>query len=254
MISAPTGSGKTLAAFLICLDRLVTEATAHGALDDQIDVYLPGDTSALGSPLTIHGGSNQTTYVSSPGDHTGSADLPVDSTATTWFFLSRVEAMAPAAVGAVALFGDSITDGDGSTDDANNRWPDYLARRLADANIPTGVLNLGISENRVLSDGLGVSALARFDRDVLAQAGLTHVVVLEGINDIGLVLNQLGLPRSASLPMPEDIIFGHEQLITRARSHGLSVYGATFFAFCGDLVGRRGLLEPRWRRDTASHQ
>ncbi len=198
-----------------------------------IDVYLPGDTSALGSPLTIHGGSNQTTYVSSSGDHTGSADLPVDSTATTWFFLSRVEVMAPTAVGAVALFGDSITDGDGSTDDANNRWPDYLARRLADANIPMGVLNLGISGNRVLSDGLGVSALARFDRDVLAQAGLTHVVVLEGINDIGLALNQLGLPRSASLPMPEDIIFGHEQLITRARSHGLSVYGATFLPFAG---------------------
>ena len=136
-------------------------------------------------------------------------------------------------VGAVVLFGDSITDGTGSTVDTNNRWPDHLARRLDEANIPMGVLNLGIAGNRVLSDGLGVNALARFDRDVLAQAGVTHVVVLEGINDVGLALNDLGLPRSESRPTAEEIIFGHQQLIARAKSHGLSIYGATFLPFEG---------------------
>ena len=201
--------------------------------DVVIDLYLPGDTAALGSPLTTHGGANQTSYVSSPGDHTGVTDLPVDSTATAWFFLSRVDVVASDDVGAVVLFGDSITDGTGSTVDTNNRWPDHLARRLDEANIPMGVLNLGIAGNRVLSDGLGVNALARFDRDVLAQAGVTHVVVLEGINDVGLALNDLGLPRSESRPTAEEIIFGHQQLIARAKSHGLSIYGATFLPFEG---------------------
>lgn len=214
---------------IVVSDPIAIEVPALSDL--VIDLYLPGDTTALGSPLTIHGGSNQTGYVSELGDHTGAIDLPVQSTATTWFFLSSVDVLAPTDVGAVVLFGDSITDGNGSTDDANNRWPDYFARRLSEAEIPMGVLNLGISGNRVLSDGLGVSALARFDRDVLAQSGVTHVVVLEGINDIGLALNELGLPRSDTRPTADDIIFGHEQILARAKSHGLTVYGATFLPF-----------------------
>ena len=192
--------------------------------DIVIDLYLPGDTAALGSPLTSHSGARQTSYVSSPGDHTGVADLPVESTTTAWFFLSRVDVVALDDTGAVVLFGDSLTDGLGSTADTNNRWPDHLARRLAEANIPMGVLNLGIDGNRVLS--AGVNALARFDRDVLAQAGVTHVVVLEGINDIGMAQSE---PR----PTAEEIIFGHQQLIVRAKSHGLTIYGATLLPFEG---------------------
>lgn len=199
--------------------------------DVVVDLYLPGDTAALGSPLTTHNGANQTSYMSSPGDHTGVADLPVDSTTTAWFFLSRVDVVASGDTGAVVLFGDSITDGTGSTADTNNRWPDHLARRLEESNIPMGVLNLGIAGNRVLSDGLGVNALARFDRDVLAQAGVTHVVVLEGINDVGLALNNIGLPRSEARPTAEEVIFGHQQLIARAKSRGLTIYGATLLPF-----------------------
>ena len=201
--------------------------------DVVIDLYLPGDTAAVGSPLTTHSGANQTSCVSSPGDHTGITDLPVDSTTTAWFFLSRVDVVASNDIGAVVLFGDSITDGTGSTVDTNNRWPDHLARRLDGANMPMGVLNLGIAGNRVLSDGLGVNALARFDRDVLTQAGVTHVVVLEGINDVGLALNNIGLPRSEPRPTAEEIIFGHQQLIARAKSRGLTIYGATFLPFEG---------------------
>ena len=96
-----------------------------------------------------------------------------------------------------------------------------------------GVMNLGIGGNRVLSDGLGVNALARFDRDVLAQAGVTHVVVLEGINDVGLALNEIGLPRSDPPPSADQIIFGHQQLIARAKTHGLKIYGSTFLPFEG---------------------
>jgi lysophospholipase L1-like esterase len=110
--------------------------------------------------------------------------------------------------------------------DTNNRWPDHLARRLAADGRPVAVLNAGISGNRVLSDGAGVSALARFDKDVLLQTGVTHVVVMEGINDIGLARNNPS-------PSAADIIAGHKQLIERARARGLKVYGATLTPFEG---------------------
>ena len=144
-----------------------------------------------------------------------------------WFLLACVEVTAPANTLAVVAFGDSITDGARSTSDANNRWPDHLARRLA-ARKGTGVavLNAGISGNRVLGDGAGVSALARFDRDALMQTGVTHVIVMEGINDIGLA-------RNAASPTVEDLIAGHKQLIERARARGLKVYGATLTPFEG---------------------
>ena len=185
-----------------------------------VDIHLPGDTTMM--PLTIHRGANQTNYVSSSGNHTGSTDLPVMTTIPSWMFLARVEVLAPREVGAVVTLGDSITDGTRSTPDTNNRWPDHLARRFAAENIQMGVLNVGIAGNRVLSDGGGVNALARFDRDVLLQPGVTHVIVLEGINDIR---------RASPPPSAEEIIAGHRQLIRRAHAHGLTVYGATLTPF-----------------------
>ncbi len=206
--------------------------------DVAIDLYVPGDTSASESPITQHSAAIQTSYTSMPGDHTGRDDFPVDTTTTSWFFLARVDVVAPEHIGAVVLFGDSITDGSGSTLDTNNRWPDHLARRLHNANIRFGILNLGIAGNRVLSDGLGVSALARFDREVLAQPGVTHVIVLEGINDIGLALTDIGIPRTDPPPTAEDIIFGHQQLIERARTRNVQIYGATFLPFAGTSLAR----------------
>ncbi len=212
-------------------------ALAVPALSDlAIDLYLPGDIGASGSPLTTHSGASQTNFLSTAGNHTGANELPIETTLPSWFFLSRVEVSVDDGVGAVVLLGDSITDGTGSTSDTNNRWPDHLARRLRAANIPMGVLNLGIAGNRVLSDGAGVSALARFDRDVVAQSGATHVVVLEGINDLGLARNQLGMPRSDTPPTAADIIAGHKQIITRAWAHGLTVYGATLTPFEGTAI------------------
>ena len=191
-----------------------------------IDLYLPGEVGINPSPVTVHNGASQTNYLSQAGDHTGAAVLPMPTRTGAWFLLARVEVMAPAGAAAVVAFGDSITDGARSTVDTNNRWPDHLARRLAAAGRPVAVLNAGISGNRVLSDGAGVSALARFDKDVLMQTGVTHVVVMEGINDIGLA-------RDNPSPSAADIIAGHKQLIERAHSRGLKVYGATLTPFEG---------------------
>jgi len=196
--------------------------------DLAIDLYLPGDTN-ISSPLTMHSGAFQTNYVSETGNHTGEAALQVVATTPSWFLLSRVEVIAPEAVGAVVTFGDSITDGTRSTPDTNNRWPDLLAKRLMaqPGNVKMAVLNAGIGGNRVLSEGVftaGLNALARFERDALDQTGVTHVIVMEGINDIGNA-------RQNPTPTAEDIIAGYKQLIELAHTRGQKIYGATLTPF-----------------------
>jgi len=197
------------------------------ASDLVLDLYLPGDLGLSPSPVTTHNGASQTNYLSGTGNHSGEPSMTVERTAGAWFLLSRVEVAAGRDAGAVVTFGDSITDGARSTADTNSRWPDVLARRLATRKGPAfGVLNAGISGNQVLGDGAGVSALARFDRDVLMQTGVTHVVIMEGINDIGIA-------RASPSPTAADLIAGHKQLIERARARGLKVYGATLTPFEG---------------------
>jgi lysophospholipase L1-like esterase len=199
--------------------------------DLAIDTFLPGDTAAWSSPLTVHRGSYTTSYVSSAGNHAGVADLPVASTLNMWWLLARVEVTAAAPARTIVMFGDSITDGTGSTLDANGRWPDVLARRLqaAPATASLSIANLAIAGNRVLSEAspnFGINALARFDRDVLAQPNAAYVVVLEGINDFGM-----GQPQTR--PSAEEVIVGYQQLIARAHGHGLRIYGATLLPFEG---------------------
>jgi len=212
--------------------------------DLAIDIFLPGDTATSISPLTTHSGALQTNYVSTAGNHSGVADLPVMTTTQSWFFLSRVEVAAPDQVGAVVALGDSITDGTLSTADTNNRWPDHLAKRLmaqatSARTLMMGVLNQGIAGNRVLSDFVGPSALARFDRDVLAQSGVTHVILLEGINDFGLT------PAGQTPPSAAEIIAGHLQIIERAHAHGLKVIGGTMLPFEGtNLAVAPGYYSP----------
>jgi lysophospholipase L1-like esterase len=204
-----------------------------------IDLYLPGETSA---PLTAHNGAFQTNYVSTAGNHLGVPSIPIAATTQSWFLIARVEVLAPESVGAIVAFGDSITDGTRSTPDTNNRWPDHLARRLlaGGAGISRmAVLNAGIAGNRVLGDGIptpaynaGVSALARFDRNALTKPGVTHIVVLEGINDIRGFAGP-GTPRQEPTPSAVDITRGYRQLIERAHSQGLKIYGATLTPFGG---------------------
>jgi lysophospholipase L1-like esterase len=182
--------------------------------DLAIDIYLPGPTG----PTTFHRRSFQTTYISPAGNYTGAATLPIDSTTLSWFFLKGAEVMASTQTGAIVCLGDSITDGTNSTPDTNNRYPDHLARRILalHGNQKLGVLNQGIAGNRVVEAGRGPTAQARFDRDVLAQTGVTHVIVLEGIND-----------SSNTVFQADRIIAGHHQMIERAHAKGLKIYGAT---------------------------
>ena len=202
--------------------------------DLAIDLYLPGDTSATTSPLTTHTGALQTNYLSAPGDFTGVTAFPVAATRTSWLFLAGVEVVSSKQTGAIVTFGDSITDGTASTPNTNRRWPDDLARRIMaqQGNHDLGVLNVGIAGNRILHDFVGPNALARFDRDVLAQTGVTHVTVLEGINDIGF---SGFFPADAVTA--DQIIEGHKQLIQRAHARGLKIYGCTLTPFEGSFPG-----------------
>ena len=198
--------------------------------DLAIDIYLPGTTNVT-SPLTMHTSSFQTTYISETGNHAGAQKLPTVGTARNWFLLSRIEVDAPDSSGAIVTFGDSITDGAASTPDTNSRWPDVLARRLLAASpaVKKGILNAGIGGNRVLSEGTygsGINALARFEVDALNHPGVTHVIVMEGINDIGNA-------RQNPTPTAEDLIAAHKQLITRARARGVKIIGATLTPFWG---------------------
>ncbi len=221
-------SGKASAAIApgaVLVSDPVTLAVPDLA-DVAVDLYLPGDTAAAGSPLSHYtgGGAVQTNYISDTGNHAGAPKLPVRTTTLLWHFVSRVEVTAPDQISAVVAFGDSITAGSRSTPDTNNRWPNHLARRLLAQNMRMAVLNAGISGNRLLGDGNSQSALARFDRDVLAQAGAAHLVVLIGINDIG---------NRQERATVDDLIAGHRQIITRARARGLKVYAATLTPFEG---------------------
>ena len=199
--------------------------------DLTVNLYLPGTSG----PLTWHQLGNQTTYLSPPGDATAAAEFAGATTSTSLYVLAGIDVRAPASVGAVVALGDSITDGYASTQDAFHRWPDDLARRLAAPRdlAPVAVLNEGISGNRLLHDVVGPNALARFDRDVLAQPGVTQVIVLEGINDIGLP----GWFRHPDEAVGSGELIGAlAQLIQRAHDRGLRIYGATMTPFenCGE--------------------
>jgi lysophospholipase L1-like esterase len=220
-----SASGRILPGATIVSDAV--DLTVPEVSDLVVDLFLPGELGTGPSPVTTHNGASQTNYLSPTGNHSGEPAMTVERTAGAWFLIARVEVAASPGAGAVVAFGDSITDGARSTADMNSRWPDYLARRLAARKgKAVGVLNAGISGNQVLGDGAGVSALARFDRDVLVHTGVTHVIVMEGINDIGLA-------RANPTPNADDLIAGHKQLIARARARGLKVYGATLTPFEG---------------------
>ncbi|MBV9874924.1 MAG: SGNH/GDSL hydrolase family protein [Verrucomicrobia bacterium] len=183
------------------------------------------------TPLTtFHWEGVQTAYISPEGNFAGDTEMKTDSTIKSRLFLSGILVDAPAHARAIVTFGDSITDGANSTPDANHRWPDFLARRLAQAGgAPTAVLNEGISGARVLTDRMGVNALARFDRDVLSRPHADTVILMMGINDIGWPGCILA-PRETE-PSANDIIEGYKQLIARAHLHGMRIIGATLTPF-----------------------
>jgi lysophospholipase L1-like esterase len=193
-----------------------------------VSLYFPNNTIVE----ALHPNGWQTSYITDRNT-TGATNLGnVRATSQSRIFLLRIEVLA--APEAIVALGDSITDGDGSTPDANSRWPDYLAQSLAKLTcsvcLPTTfVVNAGISGNRLLRYGAGPSALARFDRDVLSTPGGRYVILLEGINDIGFD-DDAGVVVTA-----DDLIAGYRQLIGRAHSKGLYIYGGTLTPFHGSV-------------------
>jgi len=193
--------------------------------------------------ITGHPGARCTSYLQR-GDKVTEPDLPKAVRSPHWYYLCGVDVEAAVAT-AVAVLGDSITDGRGSPTDGNGRWTDHLARRLQEGGgAAVGVLNQGLGGNRVLNDGLGPNALARLDRDVLAQPGVRWLIVLEGINDLGT--------RSATA---RDLIAAYEQIILRCHARGIRVYGATILPCEGSPYFNPGLEAARqevnaWIRDS----
>ncbi len=199
------------------------------ALDDlgsvAVSLYLP----EVAPTTTWHNDARQTAYVGA-GNVAGAETFEATQTFPSRIFLSGIAVETEPDARAVVLFGDSITDGDGSSLDANARYPDKLAERLVEAGANVAVLNEGISGARVLSDRMGDNALARFDRDVLSHPGADTVVLMMGINDIGWPGTLLALETEAA-PDAEDIILGYRQLIDRAHAHDMRIIGATLTPF-----------------------
>ncbi len=190
-----------------------------------VSFFLPDVTPVT----TFHWDACQTTYVVA-GNKIGETDFKADSRFTARILLSGILVDAPANARAIVTFGDSITDGNNSTPDTNRRWPDVLARRLVEAGgPPVAVLNQGISGARILTDRMGVNALARFDRDVLRHRHADTVILMMGINDIGWPDSIL--EPNAPAPSAEDIIAGYQQLIARAHLHNMRIIGATLTPF-----------------------
>jgi lysophospholipase L1-like esterase len=191
-----------------------------------VSLYFPGETG----PPTMHATALHNTYISKEGDMTGQAEISGPVTTQSYYWLAGIDVAAPADAAVLVTFGDSITDGARSTVDTNHSWPALLAARLAanKATAKIGVANMGIGGNRVLRDGSGASALARFDRDVLGQPGVKWVSLMEGINDIG---------REATLPAEavtaDEIIGAYKQFIEQAHTHGVQVIGCTLTPYEG---------------------
>jgi lysophospholipase L1-like esterase len=188
--------------------------------DLAVSLYLPRDT---GAPTT-HNVGLHTSYISK-GNVTGNETMPEPAATTAYVWLSSVDVLAPKDAYTIVALGDSITDGYSTTTDADKAWPTLLARRLSmnKATQHVAVVNQGISGNQVLRDGAGISALARFDRDVLSRPGVKWVVLLEGINDIN-IRGRVDGPNALS---SDELIAGYRQLIDRCHMYGIKIIGAT---------------------------
>jgi lysophospholipase L1-like esterase len=221
-------------AFMIS-DPVNLDVPSQGDL--AVSVYVPGDTGIA----TTHSVGLHTTWISKTGDVTGKPEIADAITTQSWYWLSSVEVMAAGKTASVVTFGDSITDGTRSTPNTDGSWPAFLSARLQ-ANPATSqivVLNQGISANRVLQDGFGVSALARLDRDVLSQPGVKWMTILEGINDIGAGIGpDFIFPPPPDAPpdqvvTPDELIGAYKQIVERAHEHGIKVFASPLMPFEG---------------------
>jgi len=224
----------------------VTVVPGASVVSDPVDVDVPALSDLAISLLVLEGTAStthllaqQTSYVSTPGDASAAINFPTASRIKSWPFLTSVEVFASSPASTVVAFGDSIVDGDGTTADANTRWPDVLAARLQRANAKVGVVNEGLIGNRLLRDSplgpanpsgpaFGPSALARFERDVLSQPGVEVVIVRIGVNDIAF---PGALEPETERPSVDQLIAGQRRLIALAHERGLRIIGTTVMPF-----------------------
>ncbi|TFK33665.1 SGNH hydrolase-type esterase domain-containing protein [Crucibulum laeve] len=183
--------------------------------------------------ITSHPGSRTTSWFCT-GNFVSSEDLTGGSTASVahWYFLSAVEVWAPTTTGAFVIVGDSITDGRGSTDNANNRWPDLVLAKMqqkaATRNI--AVINQAAGGNRILADGLGPNALGRIDRDVIAQSSVRYAMIFEGVNDIGTAATDTQTQQAVG----DRVIWAMKQIVIRLRTFNMPIFAATITPFGGE--------------------
>jgi lysophospholipase L1-like esterase len=246
-------------------DTIQPESSQRFSFNGSFTAVIPAGTSLISDPVdfevtaltnlaisihvqsapaevTGHPGSRMTSFLCS-GNSAAATTLPDATKVDHWYLLSHVDTLTNQPASAIVVLGDSITDGRGSTTNLNDRWTNQLSRHLL-ANPATHsitVLNLGIGGNRLLGDGLGPSALARFDRDVLAQPGVHWLILLEGINDLG------GAKRSADKlsTIAQEVIGAYEQIILRAHAHGIRVLGATLLPGGGSFYSNPGFEADR---------
>lgn len=199
--------------------------------DVAVSLYFP---EAVTTP-TGHSGARSTTFLI-PGDATAQTAPPDAQKIGGWWSLSDIEVRDAAQTGTIVTIGDSITDGYGIADDSNTRWPDELAKRLAASPATRGfsVVNAGIGGNRVLLDGLGPSLMARFDRDVIARPGVTHALLLEGVNDLGMLTREHPVGAATHQAIVRQITFAYRQLAERAHAHGIRLIVGTITPFQGN--------------------
>lgn len=204
---------------------LTSDAVAFAVsprMDIAITIYF-GETSPT---VTGHPGSRTTSYILS-GDNMASVDFAGSIHTDHWYVINGIDIKAPGNTAAVAIIGNSITDGRGSETNRQNRWTDILSERLlknpATKNI--GVLNMGIGGNCVLKSCLGPSAISRFDRDILQQKGIRWAVIFEGVNDLG------GASDDMASKVANDLIEAYQQMISMARAKNIRIMGATIMPF-----------------------
>ena len=212
--------------------------------DLAITLYLPGDIST-GFRITGRY-ARQTNYISPAGNFAAEINMPVGKITDEWFFVSGVDVMVSKETGGVVALGDSLTDANISTHDTYNRWPDQLARRLVgrQGGRPFGVMNQGLGGNRILHELRGDSGLRRFDRDVLAQPGVTHAIVMLGTNDLR---NRIAKPEQEATA--ERMIAGLGQMALRAQARGIKLIGATLTPF-----GNETFLPGAWNPVREGHR
>ncbi len=183
---------------------------------------------------TGHPGSRAPTYVVR-GDSVGAINLVDPKRVDHWYVVSEIDRSTSPGASSIAALGDSITDGHGATTNGNDRWTDVLAARLQNSHAThnVGVTNQGIGGNHLLTDGLGPNALSRFDRDVLAPAGVRWLIVFEGVNDLGGLARNGEVPAASHDALVKRVVSAYDQIILRAHEHGLRVYGATITPYVG---------------------